>query len=110
MLLRHRAVVRSTDDIPANFADLPEAQRKAFLRKNSSFVLVPLGKMDLVRKPGETVMLFERPDDTEDFELVVTMADGSTQKMPQNQLTDLLGRQNGQAINQLIERQENLGG
>lgn len=95
--------------IPENFANQLDAQRASFLRTNSSFVLVPLGDQAKIQRPSQTVMLFERPDDTEDFEIVVTMADGATMRLPQNEVADTLTRQTGKSINQLIERQENFG-
>ena len=97
------------DDIPENFANQPDAQRARFLRTNSSFVLVPLGDGAKIQRPSQTVMLFERPDDTEDFEIAVAMADGSAMRLPQNEVADMLARQTGKSLNQLIERQENFG-
>ena len=93
--------------VPDNFAQQADAQRAAFIRKNSSFVLVPLGDQADVQKPSETIMLFQRPDDTEAFEIVVAMADGSVMKLPEHQVTDRLGKQAGKTIEQLIQRQEN---
>ena len=95
--------------IPENFANQLDAQRASFLRANSSFVLVPLGDQAKVQQPSQTVMLFERPDDTEDFEIVVAMADGSARRLPQNEVADMLNRQTGKTMNQLIQRQEDLG-
>lgn len=94
---------------PANFEDQPDTKRAKQIRQNSSFVLVPLGDQDQVQNPSDAVMLFERPDDTDAFELVVAMADGSSFKMPEDELDEALRKQTGQSIQQLIQRQEGLG-
>ncbi|MBX2850378.1 MAG: hypothetical protein KTR15_01380 [Phycisphaeraceae bacterium] len=94
---------------PANFAQQPDAKRAAFIRKNSSFVLVPLGDQAKLNNVSDTVMLFERPDDTEDFDVMVAMADGSAFTIPQDELAEMLLKQTGESIQQLIQRQENFG-
>ena len=52
--------------LPANFDDLPAAQQAKALRQASSFVLLPLGNPDQLQNPSSIIMLFERPDDTDD--------------------------------------------
>ena len=94
-------------ELPANFADLPQAQQDTLIRQHSSFVLVPLGNQD--KAQGGEVMLFERPDDTDDFDLVVAFADGSAMRLPQDELEQLLQKQTGQTLKQLTQRQENFG-
>ena len=95
--------------VPANFGDLPDDKRARYLRKNSSFVLIPLGNMDAVLNQSDTVMLFERPDDTDRFELTAAMADGSAFAIPQDELAKLLLKQTGKTIQQLIQNQVNAG-
>ncbi len=102
---------RSTRDktLPANFDELPEAQQAKAIRQSSSYVLIPLGNQDQVQNPSDTIMLFERPDETDADELAVTRADGSSTMMPKEELAQTLQKQTGQSVQQLIDRQENLG-
>lgn len=95
--------------VPANFAQLPDAKRADYIRKNSSFVLIPLGEMNAIQNQSDSVMLFERPDDTDRFELNVAMADGSAFPIPQDELAKMLRKQTGKTIQQLIQNQENAG-
>lgn len=95
--------------LPANFDDLPAAQQAKALRQASSFVLLPLGNPDQLQNPSSIIMLFERPDDTDADQLIVTMADGATYPMPKDALAQSLRKQTGQTIEQLITQQENAG-
>lgn len=105
--------------VPANFDQLADAKRASYIRKNSSFVLIPLGDQDAVKNPSNTVMLFQRSDDAgndpnadiaaDGPDLVVTMADGATFSMPEAELTELLRKQTGKTILQLTQQQENAG-
>lgn len=95
--------------LPENFNTLPEAKQNKLMRTHSSFVIVPLGQMNEVEAPSDTIMFFERPDDTSDTELIVAMADGSVRRMTEQNLAQSLEQQGSQTIKQLIHRQENFG-
>lgn len=95
--------------LPANFENLPAAQKSAELRKASSFVLIPLGAQNQLRNANQAVMLFERPDETEEFEVVVGFADGHVENVPVNELDEMLRKQTGKSSQQLIDQQVNAG-
>jgi len=92
------------EPVPFNFGGLPDAKRAAFIRNNSSFVLVPLGNQDQVN--SSAIMIFERPDDARQPEVVVAMGDGASFRITQDELAQMLRKQTGQSIRQLIQRQE----
>lgn len=97
--------------LPRGFEELVQADQQQFIRSNSSFVLVPIGKMDELDNPAETVLCFQRPGDVpEGVAIVVCWADGhcTTESNPQR-IADLIKAQTGKTIDQLIQRQEAFG-
>jgi hypothetical protein len=92
-----------------NFAELPDAKRAEQIRRVSSFILVPLGDQDKLQNASDTVMLFERPDDTDNFEVAVAMADGASFRIGRDELAEMLQKQTGKTVEQLIQRQVNFG-
>lgn len=96
-------------EMPFNFGQWEQARQDAFIRQNSSFVLIPLGSMNDIEKPSETVMLFQHPEDTADDKLVVAWADGHVTSEDRDEVHDLIEAQTGKNTAQLIEAQVQIG-
>lgn len=96
------------EPVPGNFAKMADDQKAAFIRKNSSFVLIPAGHLDKIETPSETILLFQRPDDTPTGEIVVLFADGHAEKIDDlDAFATQLKEQTGKTVAELIQRQEN---
>lgn len=94
--------------MPENFGEWDDARQQRFVRENSSFILLPLGNLDAIERPSETILLIQRPDDVPaGHPLIVVMADGSCQSMPSFIAEGLVQEQTHAPIAELIERQEN---
>ncbi|MFN3165441.1 MAG: hypothetical protein ACE37H_00085 [Phycisphaeraceae bacterium] len=96
--------------MPFNFDDWDQARQDKFVRKNSSFVLVPVGKLFDAENPSETIALFQRPDDIADGTIIVGWADGHvTTERDVETIGKQLKAQTGKTIDELIKAQENAG-
>jgi hypothetical protein len=97
-------------EMPFNFDDWDQARQDTFVRKNSSYVLVPLGKLFEVENPSETIALFQRPDDTLGDAIIVAWADGhTTTERDVDAIGKQLKAQTGKTIDELIKAQEAAG-
>ncbi len=95
---------------PFNFNDWDQARQNKFIRENSSFVLVPGLNLDQAQNPSETILLFQRPDDTNNGKFVVAYLDGSAETLSGTEILNRqLKAQTGKSIAELIKQQEQLG-
>lgn len=99
------------EQMPFNFDDWDEARQNKFIRKNSSFVLVPIAALFELEDADETIAVFQRPDDTHKRSIVIGYADGSTTTEHDiDAIAKQLKAQTGKTIDELIKAQENAGG
>ncbi len=97
------------EPMPFNFDDWDKNRQNAFIRKNSSFVLVS-GLRWNDDNPSQKVLLFQRPDDTAGDKLVVCYLDGHAETHTNtDRLEQQLKAQTGKTIDELIRLQEQIG-
>ncbi|MEM9415983.1 MAG: hypothetical protein AAGA29_10985 [Planctomycetota bacterium] len=91
--------------IPFGFDEWDEDRQMRFYRENSSFVLVPAGNWNEIEEPWNTILVFQRPDDT-DGGIAVCWADNhATFEQDVDWIAHMLEEQTGMTIDELIERQ-----
>ena len=90
----------------ARFHDMPEDQQKQWIRQNASYVLIPSLTDDF---SSTTVAVFERPDHSQGDRIAVAFNDNHTRMMDVHEARQIIEQQTGQTLEQLIERQQNLG-
>ena len=96
--------------LAVGFEDWKKEKKEAYLRANSSFVIVPLGKINEIEEPSNKIMVFQRPDDAGDSPLVVAWADGhATVEKDHEKVAAQIKAQTGKTIDELIKRQEKFG-
>lgn len=96
---------------PFNFDDWEDERQHKFIRKNSSYILVPVANMDELRRPNETIVFFQRTDDAPGLDkFAVTFADGHVEMFGNRaQMKQQLKKQTDKTVEELIKRQENFG-
>lgn len=97
------------EELPFNFDDWDADRQNKYLRKNSSYVIVPELNLN-VENPSETIAVFQRPDDVPGGNIVVGWADGhATTESDVASIAKQLQAQTGKTIDQLIQQQEQFG-
>lgn len=92
--------------LPADFRQWPQERQNDWVRRNSSFILVP----DLVDDlDSEKVTVFQRPEDSAGEDMVVVFNDNHTQLVPIERARQLVREQTGKTMAQLIEGSEQVG-
>lgn len=99
-------------ETPLGFDDWDADRQARFIRENSSHVLIPVGSIDDIAFPSDTIVLFQRPDDARGWErgIAVGFADGHSEWFHDVEFAgQLIEEQTGQTMDELIERQVNFG-
>lgn len=92
---------------PPGFAQLADADKAQWVRRNSSYVLIPQPKLDLIENAWQRIVLFELPDDSSDRQrLSVGFADGHAEAMSEMTLRQQVLAQTGKAMEEWVERQQ----
>jgi len=88
---------------PREFNHWDIEQQKQWVRENASYVLIPGLKADI---NSETVAVFERPDHSDGSGIAVGFNDGIARFMDLRQARNLIERQTGKTLEELVERQQ----
>lgn len=96
--------------VPAGFRRWDKAEQDAYIRQNSSFIMVPVGDLFNQKRPNEVIVVFQRPDEGQGRGIVIGWGDGHiTTERNMLFIEKKLKDQTGQTLDQLIAAQERAG-